>query len=67
MNRCKPDPFPNAVYWPWLSWVLCWNQKAEEEFKDSDYLKGKCIILERKWSLKQTTNGYGFDKLHLQR
>ena len=40
-------------------------RKAEEELKDGDYLKEKFIIFERKWSLKPTTNGYGFDNLHV--
>ncbi len=30
----------------------------------SDYLEKK-ILFERKWSLKPTTNGYGFDNLHV--
>jgi hypothetical protein len=33
MNRFKPDPFPNAVFWPWISWVLCWNQESGRRVK----------------------------------
>jgi hypothetical protein len=41
-------------------------RKAEEELNDGDYFN-KILIFERKCSLKPPTNGYGFDKLHLQR